>query len=113
MTIGSLNETCFASVITHFVREIYGDGHVLPTWIFCSEDLSVMDTDVLVSGCGQRDRDLSPRPRGCKVRRVNPLTRLTHREINSILIPVITRVYNYTTCTKAQFEFEFTACWKF
>ena len=45
--------------------------------------------DVLVRGCGRDDRDLSPHPRGCKVRRVFSLTRITHRESNSILVPVV------------------------
>ena len=54
-----------------------------------SENLSVMDMDVLVRGCGRDDRDLSPHPRGCKVRRVFSLTRVIYREIDSISIPVV------------------------
>ena len=53
------------------------------------ENLSAMDMDVLVRGCGRDDRDLSPHPRGCKVRRILSMTRVTHRETNSILVPVV------------------------
>ena len=51
--------------------------------------MSAMDMDVLVRGCGRDDRDLSPHPRGCKVRRILSMTRVTHRETNSILVPVV------------------------